>query len=190
MKQVETTVTNQLPTTLVEFEQWEPNDGFKYEWNDGELIKFEKMKRKHLRLLDFLSRLFVKTKAFSEGANLFQAQDVMLTGIQLRRPDLAYFTAEQIENSDRENSDEPIPEFVIELISTHDQILAVKEKIGEYFKHGVKVVWLVYPDNQLVEVYTSFKEITVCTDNDICSAKPVVEDFAITVNDLFGKSGM
>jgi len=30
-----------VPKTLAEFMIWEPNDGFKYEWNDGELIKFE-----------------------------------------------------------------------------------------------------------------------------------------------------
>lgn len=29
-----------LPTTLEEFMVWESEDGFKYEWNDGELIKF------------------------------------------------------------------------------------------------------------------------------------------------------
>ncbi len=27
-----------LPQTLEEFVVWEPNDGFKYEWNDGEII--------------------------------------------------------------------------------------------------------------------------------------------------------
>lgn len=34
------------PRTLAEFMDWEPNDGFKYEWNDGELIRFIGMKKK------------------------------------------------------------------------------------------------------------------------------------------------
>ncbi len=35
-----------LPKTLAEFLEWEPEDGFKYEWNDGELIQFNGMDRK------------------------------------------------------------------------------------------------------------------------------------------------
>jgi hypothetical protein len=36
-----------LPHTLEEFLSWESNDGFKYEWNDDEVIRFTGMKRKH-----------------------------------------------------------------------------------------------------------------------------------------------
>ncbi len=38
----------ELPKTLAEFILWEPEDGLKYEWNDGELIKFTGMNRKQL----------------------------------------------------------------------------------------------------------------------------------------------
>jgi Uma2 family endonuclease len=174
-----------FPETLAQFEQWEPNDGFKYEWNDGEIIKSEKMNRKHLKLLKKLARLFLKTKAHKSGGELIAEQDVRLTGVQLRRPDIAYFSAEQIENSDHSSAEEPIPGFAIEVISTSDQLTMVKAKLKEYFDHGVMVVWLVYPDEKLVEVYTSYKQVTICTDKDVCSAKPVMDDFEIRVEDLF-----
>lgn len=32
--------------TFPRFQTWEPNDGFKYEWNDGELIKFTGINKK------------------------------------------------------------------------------------------------------------------------------------------------
>jgi hypothetical protein len=35
-----------MPRTLAEFLDWEPEDGYKYEWIDGELIKFENIKKK------------------------------------------------------------------------------------------------------------------------------------------------
>lgn len=179
------TSENQLitPKTLDEFETWEPNDGFKYEWNDGEIIKFGGKNSRHLKLIALLSRHFIKTEAFLAGGNLIARQDVVLTDIQLQRPDLAYFSNAQIESL--VGTAEPIPEFIIEVISPNDQILPVKAKIKEYFKHGVKVVWLIYPDVKLVEVYASFKDITVCTDRDICSAKPVLTDFDIAAADLF-----
>jgi Uma2 family endonuclease len=183
---METTISNiHLPENFDQFLKWEPNDGFKYEWNDGDLIKFQKMNKKHLKLIRKLLRLFDNSMAYEQGGVLTIEQDIMLTGIQLRRPDLAYFSNSQIENADTPGTDEPIPEFAIEVISTTDQILLVKAKLKQYFLHGIKVVWLIYPDDKLVEVYTDYKKVQICSDKDICSAKPVLDDFEIAAEDLF-----
>ena len=40
ISELENPVSTELPKTLAEFLEWEPEDGFKYEWNDGEIIKF------------------------------------------------------------------------------------------------------------------------------------------------------
>lgn len=182
---MQTQINTALPTTLAEFQVWEPADGYKYEWNDGELIRFAGMKRKHLRLMRVLNLLFDTTRAKRAGGQLVHEHDVQLTGIQLRRPDLAYFSGSQIDSSDDDNGPEPIPAFAIEVISCFDQINIVKAKLREYFNNGVQVVWLIFPDEQSVEVYTSFKTVQICTDNDLCSARPVLDDFALTVNQLF-----
>ena len=177
------TETQQVPQTLEEFMVWEPNDGYTYEWNDGEIIRFESMKKKHLLILRTFSRLFINTKAFQQGGELISEQDVWLTGIQMRRPDLAFFSGEQIDNS-QSSEDEPIPAFAIEIVSPTDDATKVEEKLVEYFKCGVQVVWHVYPENQVVYVYTSRKNVNICTEDDLCSAQPVLPDFEISVNDL------
>ena len=174
--------TSALPTTFEEFLRFEPADGSKYEWNDGELIKFAGMNRKHLKLIKALNRLFLKTNAHKAGGELICEQDVMLTGIQMRRPDVAYFSDEQIRNED----DEPIPAFCIEVISPTDESEKVEAKRIEYFKAGVQVVWHIFPENQEVHIYTSRKIVQICSDDDICSAQPVLEDFSISVNALLG----
>ena len=172
-----------LPKTFEEFLQWDVADGFKYEWNDGEVIRFEKMKKKHLVILRILNRLFLATTAHRSGGELISEQDVMLTGIQMRRPDLAYFSGNQIDDS-TSSDEEPIPEFIIEVVSPTDDAIKVEEKLAEYFKSTVKVVWHIYPENGVVYVYTSRKQVKICTDNDVCSAAPVLTDFNISVNDL------
>jgi Uma2 family endonuclease len=172
------------PRTLEEFLVWEPNDGFKYEWNDGELIKFHYINRQLLSLISRLYQVFYKTEEFKQGGLLLAEQDVQLTGIQLRRPDIAFFSIAQIEAS--EGEEEQIPEFVIEVISTNDQIIKVRQKLSEYFKTGVRVVWLIYPEEKEVEVFTSYKEVKICTGTDICSASPVLNGFEISVDKLFG----
>lgn len=173
-----------LPSTFEEFMVWEPEDGFKYEWNDGELIKFVGMNRKQMHIFGVLNRLFI-SKGYWQQGTFIAEQEVQLTGIQMRRPDIAYFTLEQ-EQLMKEGEDE-IPEFAIEVISGNDKASKVEEKTIEYFNAGVKVVWLIYPDNKTVQVYTSLKQAQICSDDDICSAKPVLEDFEISVNDIFGE---
>lgn len=172
-----------LPHTLDEFVQWETVDGFKYEWNDGKIIRFGKVKKKHLFIIRRLQQLFFGTAAFSNGGALIMEQDVTLSGIQMRRPDLAFFSGEQIDASTT-SDEEPIPEFLIEVISPTDDAEKVEEKLVEYFNSSVKVVWHIYPDNEVVYVYTSRKNVKICTELDVCSAYPVMEDFEISVREL------
>ncbi len=172
----------QLPKTLEEFLLFEPNDGFKYEWNDGELIQFNGINKTQLYIYGILNRLFIE-KGYWKFGTFMAEQDVQLSGIQMRRPDIAYFTIDQEKNT-KKGIDE-IPEFVIEIISGNDNINHVEEKIIEYYKAGVKIVWLIMPERKTIHVYTSRKTVNVCYETDICSAKPVLEDFEISVNEIF-----
>ena len=176
--------TIEKPHTLAEFLVWEQeqNDGFKYEWNDGELIKFSGMNKKQLYIYDLLLDLFVE-KGYKKNGILVAEYDVMLSGIQMRRPDIAYLTKDQI-NLGKEGED-VIPEFVVEIISETDQQYKIEEKLTEYFKAGVKIVWNIIPESQLIYVYTSRKNVMICSDDDICSAEPVLTDFKIAVNKIF-----
>jgi Uma2 family endonuclease len=177
------TANSPLPATLLEFMNWEPNDGFKYEWNDGEVIKFAGMNKTQFHIYTLLNRLFI-SKGYWKKGTFVAEQDVQLSGIQMRRPDMAYFTIEQ--EARMKNGSDEIPAFVVEVISGNDNINQVEEKIIEYFKAGVKIVWLVLPESKSVHVYTSRKEVKICTDSDTCSAAPILPDFEVSVNELFG----
>ena len=172
-----------LPKTLAEFILWKPEDGLnKYEWNDGEIIKFTGMNKKQLYIYEALNNLFVE-KGFWKIGTFVAKYDTMLSGIQMRRPDVAYFTKEQVRNT-KEGIDE-IPAFVVEIISTNDKLYEVEKKITEYFKHGVKVVWNILPDEKTVHVYTSRRNVKICFEDDICSAAPVLPEFEISVSQIF-----
>ena len=181
--------TIEKPRTLAEFLVWEQeqNDGFKYEWNDGELIKFSGMNKKQAYIFEILNRLFIRKGLWEQGT-LLTEYDVMLSGtppagIQMRRPDIAYLTTEQVQLG--KEGEDVIPEFVVEIISETDKQYKIEEKLTEYFKAGVKIVWNIIPESQLIYVYTSRKNVMICSDDDICSAEPVLIDFKIAVNKIF-----
>ena len=103
-------------------------DGFKYEWNDGVVEKSPAMTTRELFIIDILFRLFVKTKAFELGGILTtEVEQWTLPFVKYRKPDLAYFTKEQIRAGKAEK--EPLSEFMVELISKNDQINEVNSKI-------------------------------------------------------------
>ena len=184
------TATTHIPTvprSLEEFINWEATDGFKYEWNDGELIQFTGMKKRQYYVFDILQDLFIEKKYHKTGT--FMAEpDVMLSGtppagVQMRRPDIAYFTKQQVQ--DGRAGIDVIPAFVIEVISETDLMYKIEDKLTEYFKAGVQVVWNIVPEHQIVYVYSSRKNVKVCTEDDICSASPVLPEFEIAVNQIF-----
>jgi hypothetical protein len=67
---LETIQNTRLPENIEKFLQWEPNDGFKYEWNKGEIIKFGQRSRQFLNIFSKLTRHFHQTKAHAKGGEL------------------------------------------------------------------------------------------------------------------------
>ena len=158
-------------------------NGYKYEWNNGVIEKSTAMKQNELHISRNLSRVFWLTQAAKDGGWLNAETEVYTSATQWRKPDLAFFTKDQIKEATQNIN--TIPPFVIEVISTHDPINTVTNKVLEYFKAGVQVVWHIFPEQQMVYIFTSPKHITVCEGDDICSAAPALTDFEIAVNDIF-----
>ena len=160
-------------------------DPFKYEWNNGIVEKKERrINRTWFVMLQRLVRLFTQTEAYKENGLLMTEVDMLLPSVnRTRRTDIAYLTGEQMKNS--RNGEPTVCSFVIEVVSKNDQAYEVEDKLIEYFANGVEVVWVIFPRVKKVEVYRSRKDVTICFDDDICSAAPVLPDFEISASALF-----
>jgi Uma2 family endonuclease len=159
-------------------------DNFKYEWVNGQVEKTERSMNRlwlfiQVNLMKFLAHL--KAQNLAVDGILISGGDVFFAGNH-RRPDIAYFTDEQIDAA-RYNADIH-PDFVIEVISKNDQLERVAEKMENYRKAEVAVVWHVFPTRNEVHVYRG-RQMSVCTGEDLCSAEPVIPGFVISVNEVF-----
>ncbi len=166
-----------------DFLRWESDDNYVYEYNDGLLEPTTSMRQDENRLLTHLENVFFKTEAFKEGDRLRPEMDCWLTEKQMRRPDVAYYSAAHLSLMDV--GERVVPSFVIEFSSENDDTLKDLKKLHEYFNAGVQVVWWVYPVFDVVYAYTSPKAVTICTDNDILSAAPALPELQMTVAELF-----
>ncbi len=155
----------------------------KYEYNKGVIEKMEAMKAKEQYLALNIQRYFSQTKAAKEGGQIVQELEVWTSPEQWRKPDLAFISIEQTRAAMQ--GYEPVPEFIIEVISPNDQINRVKNKVYEYFHAGVKVLWHIFPEQQVVEVYRSPEEVEVCSGSKLCSAEPVVKGMLMPAAEVF-----
>lgn len=162
--------------------EFKPN-GFKYEWNNGKIEKRKKMKAEERFIIDNILTKFNLTSSYAQGNRIMPEADILLASVSTyRRPDAVYLTKAQIR--DRKAFSEA-PAFVIELLSESNSSLEMDRKLEEYFQGGIKVVWFISPEVKKVYVYTSPKNVQICTDDDLCTAPNVIEDFGIRVNEIF-----
>ena len=164
-------------------------DGYKYEWVNGEVEKTKRsMDKTQLYILNNLMDFFLNLRVAGKVVgHLIAEPDLFFPDVH-RRPDVVWLTTEQMyKMADGANH---VPTFVVEVISTNDQSIRVEKKMNNYRNAGVKVVWQIFPDLKTVHVYAGQRldAMTVCTGQQICSAAPVLPDFAMPVSEIFKKT--
>lgn len=181
--------TEPLPTTLrtVEgFEAWERQHAPEgsYEFVRRRIIEKDSMKQVEYFLIKFLTRLFATTAAYRQGDELTPEMDSYVDDFRKRRPDLAYFTSEQIEAT--RTGTWQSTRFAIEILSDPESHEDVLEKIQDYFDDGAVLVWYLVPKRRKIYVYTSPDELRVFKGTERISAAPLLPDFAFGVDEVFG----
>jgi Uma2 family endonuclease len=169
--------------SIERFREWRPRDGFKYDWNDGKTVKYKKMvSEKQRYIVQNLLDAFYE-KGLNKQGGLTPESEMVYDDNRYRVPDIAYYTREQTKAA--ASGEHTVSSFVIEILSDSDLQKSIENKLWEYFEEGVQVVWHIIPYRQIVKVYTSPRHVSILTDDEICSAKPALLDFEISVNQMF-----
>jgi Uma2 family endonuclease len=106
-----------------------------------------------------------------------------------RRPDVAYFSFGRWPSGRamplKDNAWDVVPNFAVEVISTHDLAEESLQKISEYFQAGVQLVWVVYPEQRQVYVYESPILVRILGTDDTLDGGTVLPGFQLRVDSLF-----
>ncbi|MBC7891307.1 MAG: Uma2 family endonuclease, partial [Sphingobacteriaceae bacterium] len=161
-------------------------DGFKYEWVNGKVEKTrQSMNQYQLFILLNLRQHFdtLRDGGKINGA-LEQEIDTFFLETIHRRPDVAYFSPEQLARMAYGNNQ--VPSFVIEIISGTDAVNRVTKKLKNYREAGVKVIWQIFPELEEIHVYLGV-QMTICREDDHCSAAPALPAFELSASKVFEK---
>lgn len=101
-----------------------------------------------------------------------------------RSPDAAWVKMERWENltpEQRKKFPPLVPDFLIELRSETDQLAPLQEKMKEYINNGLRLGWLINPQDCLVEIYRLGKAVEVIQIPAIISGEDILPGFELQV---------
>jgi Uma2 family endonuclease len=142
------------------------------------------------------SRLLTKLNNHAEAHQLGEAVVETLFRLPLtedrgrnRRPDVA-FVSYQRWPTDRPqpedaNAWDVVPDLAVEVVSPHDLAEELLEKVLEYFRADVRLVWVVYPRQRLILVFESPTHVQALSQADTLDGGPVLPGFRLPLASLF-----
>jgi len=71
------------------------------------------------------------------------------------------------------------PDFAVELRSGSDRLNTVQQKMQEYIDNGVRLGWLIDPQNQRVEIYRTGQDVEVLESPTSLSGENVLPGFML-----------
>jgi len=166
-----------------------PDDGYRYEIVRGELVR--------LPMSGFDSsdvaggilsalRTFVYPRKLgrvggADGAYIF-ARDPQT----VRIPDVSFVRTDRLPpREERRRFLELAPDLAVEVVSPSDSANEVHEKVLEYLRAGVQLVWVVHPIQRTVTVYTEGPIARVLGDGDTLDGGDLLPGFTLAVTEIF-----
>lgn len=103
-----------------------------------------------------------------------------------RRPDLAFVSRERWPRGPQPTADwDVVPDVAVEVISPTNTAKEVFDKIDEYFVAGVRLVWVVYCEQQRIYVYHSPEDVHVLGRDGTLEGEDVIPGFRLPLAKLF-----
>ncbi len=178
------------PLTAEEFFQAaEPRDGMTYELVRGEIEAMPGPGLRHGEVQGntfMVIKLFLKQnrvgRVFTESGAITERNPDTVRG-----PDVSYYSKENLP-LDKEvvgYHDQP-PDLCVEIVSPSNSMRKLKDKAKEYLFAGVRLVWVIDPEDKSVTVITDPLESRTLETGATLDGGAVLSGFSCRVSDLFG----
>ncbi len=102
-----------------------------------------------------------------------------------RSPDVAWVSQEKWDSLTLEEKKKfpPLcPDFIMELRSESDRLKLLQEKMQEYLNSGLRLGWLINPQDREVEIYRPDNPVEVLKMPCVLSGEDVLPDFELEID--------
>lgn len=187
-----------LPAKTFNFEKIYTSEEFealpefdeRFELIDGRLVEKPMPNSEHLLIVHIIQRAIDRFDPDEQLGMALPEASVKLSPRNTPMPDLAFWIASR--KPKRSKSATERPDLAIEILSPHDvetkkRFREVQDKIRKYQIAGVKIIWVVNPQNKTVEVYhpDQIEPVQVLGIGEQLDGEKVIPNFTLPVAALF-----
>ena len=181
------TVAQKLITAEEFIKMPSPPDGSKQELVRGEIITMPRGFRHgvcQLRAARVLDNYAGSTK---------RGRVTVETGVVIERdpdtvrgPDVSFWSFERLPlDQEPEGYPDVAPDVCVEILSPDKRLKRILEKLREYFAKGVRMVWIIDPEDRTVTVYRSAEEGRLLHESATLAGEDVLPGFSCRVAEFF-----
>jgi Uma2 family endonuclease len=81
-----------------------------------------------------------------------------------------------------------VPDLAIEILSPGNTAAEMDLKLKDYFRAGVRLVWLIDPERRAAKVYTSLDGFTEIKESGTLDGGEVLPGFRVKLKELFSRA--
>lgn len=118
--------------------------------------------------------------AAETGFYIFQTPDTV------RAPDSAFVGSDKLaKHGITEKFFPDAPDLTVEVVSPSDRKKDIEEKVKDYLSAGVKLVWIIYPQNRIAAVYRQNNIVSILREDDEFDGEEFLPNFRLALSELF-----
>ena len=170
-----------------------PDDGRLYELVDGRLVE-----KQMSDLAQFVANRL--KKLLDSWSDQSGAGDVMVEASfrcfphdrdMVRRPDVAFVSAGRLAGyAWGQGHFTVVPDLAVEVVSPHDEVYDLDRKIADYFRAGVRRVWVINPEQQTIRVHSGLGKLSELVGDVELRDEEVLPGLRFRLATLFAKPGV
>jgi Uma2 family endonuclease len=174
--------TTTAPMTIEEFLKLPEVEGEKMELIHGEVVSIAYAGFVHERVKSNINKILVVWLDRHPFGQVFLETTYRTEGDALA-PDLSVLRNDRLTPVTK---DLPLgaPDLAIEVVSS-ETTARLRTKIRLYLKYGSKAVWVVYPDERLVEIHSASGQVTILEQGQILEDPDALPGFSAPVAAIF-----
>jgi Uma2 family endonuclease len=174
--------------TAEEFERL-PDDGKRYELIDGELREMPPTVYWHGEVEVNLGTL-LNVHVRAHGLGRVSCGEILCivrrNPDRVRAADIVFIRQERVPPLEaRQHIMGVIPDLIVEILSKHDTVEEVSDKIDDWLGAGVQMLWIVDPFRHTVTIYQPGRDPMMLGEHGILEGDPVVLGFRCPVAEIF-----
>lgn len=134
---------------------------------------------------DLLIQLGIWNRQYQLGIVCDSSTGFILPNGAIHSPDVSWIAKERVAQFSKEEKAKFLPltpDFALELMSPSDQLKTTQAKMSEYRDNGVKLGWLINPQQQQVEIYRLGKPTEVVNKPSSLSGEAILPNLVIELD--------